>query len=254
MKRNVLISTLALLAGSLLAADSSPKDDVKNAVKKLADTGNYAFTITTTNVGGGFGGGGGGGGGRGGGRGGMNAPMDGKVSKDGIAYVVRTMGDVTSEAVAKGAKRAVKTEEGWQTMEEMMGGGGGGFGGGRGMMGMMGLVVPATQAEELVGKVKELKLADGVYSGDLTDDGAKSLASPFPPRGGGDGGPQVSSAKGTVKFWVKDGMLTKYELHVTGSMNFNDNDIPIDRTTTVDVKDVGTTKVTIPDEAKKKVS
>jgi hypothetical protein len=57
-----------------------------------------------------------------------------------------------------------------------------------------------------------------------------------------------------VKFWVKGGMLTKYELHVTGSMNFNDNDIPIDRTTTVDVKDVGTTKVTIPDEAKKKVS
>ena len=104
MKRNILISTMALMAGSLLAAESSPKDVVSNAVKKLAG-GAYAFTITTTNAAGGFGGGGGGGG-RGPGGGGMNAPLEGKVSKDGIAYVVRTAGGSTNEAAAKGAKRA----------------------------------------------------------------------------------------------------------------------------------------------------
>ncbi len=243
---------MALMAGSLLAAESSPKDDVSSAVKKLAGN-SYAFTVTTTNAGGGFGGRGGGFGGRGG-RGGMNAPLDGKVSKDGIAYTSRTMGDTTTEAVAKGAKRAIKTEEGWQTTEELMGGGGGFGGGGRGMFAMMGLVVPASQAEELLGNVKEVKLADGVYSGDLTADGAKSLASPFPGRGGGEGGPEISGAKGSVKFWVKDGVLSKYELHVQGSMSFGENDIQIDRTTTVDIKDVGKTEVTIPDEAKKKVS
>jgi hypothetical protein len=252
MKRTILIGTMALMTGSLLAAESSPKDDVSNAVKKLAG-GSYAFTITTTNAGGGFGGGGGGGG-RGGG---MNAPMEGKVSKDGIAYSVRVMNGTTNEAVAKGAKRAIKTQDGWQTTEEMMnagGGGGGGFGGGgMGMFAMMGLVVPASQAEELVGKAKAIKLADGVYSADLTEDGAKSLASPFPGFGGGGGGPEISGAKGSVKFWVKDGVLSKYELHTQGSMDFGGNEMTIDRTSTVEIKDAGKTDVTIPEDAKKKV-
>jgi hypothetical protein len=37
-------------------------------------------------------------------------------------------------------------------------------------------------------------------------------------------------------------------------MTFNDNDVKIDRTTTTEIKDVGTTKVTVPDAAKKKLS
>ena len=53
---------------------------------------------------------------------------------------------------------------------------------------------------------------------------------------------------------VKDGTLTKYEFKVKGKMSFNGNDIDQDRTTTVVIKDVGTTKVTVPEEAKKKLS
>ena len=235
------------MAGSLLAAGPSPKEDLSNAVKKLAG-GSYAFTLTTTNAAGGPGG-------FGGGRGGASAPLEGKVSKDGIAYVVRSTGDTTNEAAAKGVKRAIKTQDGWQTIEEMMSGGGfGGGGGGMGMFAMMSLVVPASQAEELIGKVKELKLADGVYSGDLTEDGAKSIASPFQGFGGGDNGPTITGAKGSVKFWVKDGLLSKYECKVQGSMDFGGNEMQIDRTTTVETKDAGKTDVTVPEEAKKKVS
>jgi hypothetical protein len=50
------------------------------------------------------------------------------------------------------------------------------------------------------------------------------------------------STKNSVKFKVK------------GTVNFNGNDFESDRTTTVEIKDVGTTKVTVPEEAKKKVS
>ena len=57
-----------------------------------------------------------------------------------------------------------------------------------------------------------------------------------------------------MKFWVKDGVLSKYEYNVQGKMSFNGNDINIDRTTTVDVKDVGSTKFEVPEEAKKKLS
>ena len=71
---------------------------------------------------------------------------------------------------------------------------------------------------------------------------------------GGNEGPEVSGAKGSAKFWVKDGVLSKYQYQVKGSMNFNGNDFDVDRTTTVEIKDVGTTKVAIPAEAQKKLS
>ena len=246
MKRGTLISTMGLMAVSLLAAQASPKDDVSNAIKKLA-VGSYAFTITTTNAAGGFGGGGSRGGG-GPGRGGL----DGKVGKDGIAYAVRSTDRTTNEAVAKGAKRAFKTQDGWQTQDEMMNGGrGGGFGGGA-MVAMRDLLVPATQAEEVLGKVKEVKLADGVYSGDLSANDAKAYTAPFP--GGFGSGGEISDAKASVKYWVKDGVLSKYELHVQGSMDFGGTVMEIDRTTTVDIKDAGKADVTVPAEAAKKVS
>lgn len=36
-------------------------------------------------------------------------------------------------------------------------------------------------------------------------------------------------------------------------MTWNNNDIDIDRTTTVEIKDVGATKLSVPEEAKKKL-
>jgi hypothetical protein len=57
-----------------------------------------------------------------------------------------------------------------------------------------------------------------------------------------------------VKFWLKDGVLTKYEVKVKGTVKWNDNDYENDRTTTVEIKDVGKTKLEVPDDAKKKVS
>ena len=66
--------------------------------------------------------------------------------------------------------------------------------------------------------------------------------------------PEIKNAKGTAKFWVKDCVLSKYEYKVTGSMNFNGNDVDMDRTTTTEIKDVGTTKVVVPEAAKKKLS
>jgi hypothetical protein len=41
---------------------------------------------------------------------------------------------------------------------------------------------------------------------------------------------------------------------VTGKVDFNGNEFEVDRTWTIEVKDVGTTKVNVPEEAKKKVS
>ena len=103
MKRNILLGTLALLAGSLVAANAAPKDDVTAAAKKLADKDNYAWKQKTENAGGGgFGGG----------------ASEGKVEKDGYLWVSMTMRDNTIEAVKKGDKGAIKTADGWQSLSE----------------------------------------------------------------------------------------------------------------------------------------
>ena len=235
MKQQILLGTVALLAGSLLAANAAPKDDVTTAAKKLADKDNYAWKQTTENAGGGgFGGG----------------TSEGKTEKDGYLWLSMTMRDNTIEAVKKGDKGAIKTQDGWQSLSEATSGdpGPATFIARR----VQNFKTPAAQAEDLAGKVKELKSEDESYSGELTDEGAKSQLM-FGGRGGGNG-PEISGAKGSVKFWVKDSVLSKYQVKVQGKVSFNGNDRDVDRTTTVEIKDIGSTKIQVPDDAKKKLS
>ena len=235
MKRHLLFGTMALLAGSFFTANAAPKDDVTAAAKKLADKDNYAWKQTTENAGGrGFGAG----------------TSEGKTEKGGYLWLSMTMRNNTIEAIKKGDKGAIKTQDGWQSLSDATGGDPGPamFIARR----MQNFKAPAAQAEELVGKVKELKQDGDVYSGDLTEEGAKSQLT-FGGRGGGNG-PEISDAKGSVKFWVKDGVLSKYEVKVQGKMSFNGNDRDIDRTTTVEIKDVDATKIQVPDDAKSKLS
>ena len=249
MFRNVLFGCVALVAGSGVVV-AAAQDDVKAAAQKLADSQNYSWKTTMQA------GGGGGGGGRGGFGGG---PSEGKVDKDGTMIVTITRGDNETQIVKKGDKAAIKTpDNGWKTPAELaqdQGQPGPGRFMGRMVQGMQ---PPAKTAEELVADAKELTPSasgDG-WSGPLSEDGAKKAMMPGGRRGGGQAqgqGPQVTNAKGDVKFYTKDGVLAGYELHVTGSIDFNGNTRDIDRTTTVQISDVGSTKVEIPDEAKKKL-
>jgi hypothetical protein len=238
---------MVFAAGSLMAAD--PKDDVSSAVKSLADAGNYSWTQTVENANGGFG----------------SGTSEGKTQKDGLIYTTRTFNDNTFEIVVKGTNVAMNNgQDGWQTAEEMAqaaqangGGGGGGFRGG----GFARFVrTPTTAVDDVLKGVTELKMDGDAYVGDLTEDGAKALASPFRGRRGGGGGgggftpPEVTDAKGSVKFWIKDGKLSRYEFKVTGKTTNRDGDpVDLDRTTTVEIKDIGTTKITVPDDVLKKI-
>jgi hypothetical protein len=112
--------------------------------------------------------------------------------------------------------------------------------------------VPAAQVTEIVSFAKDLKRDGDLYSSDLTEEGVKTLLT-FRRRAGGEG-PTVTDPKGSVKLWLKDGALTKYEFKLKGKMSFNGNDFDQDLTTTVEIKEAGTTKINVPDEAKKKLS
>jgi len=231
MKKYIPISAMALLASSLLAADSSPKDDITSAAKKLGDSANYTWHTTVvvpedTQF--------------------KPGPTDGKTEKGGLTYVKLSFGDNTAEFVKKGESAALTSPDGgWQSLTNVDSS----EGPGRFMAGMVrNYKTPDAQAVQLAGAAKELKKDGDVYSSDLTEDGAKAMMTFGGRRGNG---PNITNPSGSVKFWVKDGVLTKFEFKVKGTMSFNGNDVDVDRDTTIEIKDVGTTKMDAPDEAKK---
>jgi hypothetical protein len=295
MKTSIILSVAGFIAMPAWAADLA--DEVKSAVQQLADKPNYSWTTKVDpppgQGGRGAGAGAGarrngqqqgdqatdqqGGRGRGGGRGGFGgggfgggSPPAGKTEKGGFTVLTFRTGENTQEAVVKGDKVAVKEEDEWKTSAELAEGDGGG--GGQGGFNRARFLArraqqfksPATDAQEVLGRVKELKKEGETYTGELTADAIKQMFT-FRGRGGQQGGggggggnfppPDTSGLKGTAKFWVKDGVLSKYETHVEGKMVFgrDNREMEMNRTTTVEVKDVGSTKVDVPAEAKKKL-
>jgi len=239
MKRTLVFGTIALLAGSLLAADSSPKDDLTAAAKKLADSGSYSWKQTLDL--------------------GPNSqftpgPTEGKTDKAGYIWLSSSFQDNTMEGIAKDKKVAVKTEDGWKSADEATSGGGGfnpvTFLARR----LQNFTLPAAEIGDLLSKAREIKKDGELYSGDLTEDGAKSLLTMGFGRRGGAQPPPATEAKGALKFWLKDGAVTKYEVKLSGKREFNGEVRDIERTTTIELKDVGTTKIDVPEAAKPKLS
>lgn len=245
MKKSLLITTFGLFCASVLcAAEGEAKPDakaeVKAAAKKLSEKANYSWTSTPKTEGGGAGGNFRGG------------PTEGQTEKGGLTYVKTSFGERTIEAAMKGEKVVIKGEEGWESAADLEGN--------RQFMARryQNYKAPAAEAGDLADKATALKKSDGAYTGDMTEEGAKAMMS-FGGRrggaaGGGNAGPNNTGAKGSVKFWLKEGDLTKYEFNVQGKMTGrNDQEITINRTTTVELKEVGTTKLTLPEDAKKKL-
>jgi hypothetical protein len=227
MFKNWLVAVVALTLPALIA-HADAKEDVQAAAKKLAEADNYSWKSTV--------------------EGGFNSTTEGKTQKDGTIVLSLTFGDNTREVVIQGNKAALKTDDGWKSASELQD-----EQGPQRFLARMATAfkAPAVQAQEIAGQTKELKKTDDVYAADLTEEGAKQLMT-FR-RGGNQAGPQIANAKGTVKFWVKDGILSKMEYNVQGTMTINNEDRDINRTTTVEIKDVGTTKVEVPAEAKAKL-
>jgi hypothetical protein len=232
MKKSILCLTLMFAAGTLFAADA--KEEVTAAAKKLGEEANYSWkTTVVVPEGARF----------------RPGPTEGKIEKDGFMCIKMTFGDNTTEVVKKGEKAAFTNRDGeWQSLADLEGQ----EGRGRFMASMVRNVqTPAEQAADVAAGVTDFKQEGETYVGSLTEEAAKSLMR-FR-RGGGDG-PTISDAKGSAKFWLKDGLLSKYEFKVSGKMEFNGNEMDLDRTTTVEIKDMGTTEVEVPEGAKAKLS
>jgi hypothetical protein len=237
MKRNIMISTLLFTAGVLAAAES---EDIKAAAKKLGEQKNYSWkTTVVVPEGSQF----------------RPGPTEGKTEKDGYTFLSMSFQDNTIEAVVKGEKGAAKMEGEWRSLADMAqdSPGPASFMARR----LQNYRTPAVEAEEIAAKTKDLKKDGDAFSADLTEEGAKDLLRFRGGRrgggGGGGGAPDPKNAKGSAKFWLKDGQLAKYEYKVSGTVSFGGEDRDIERTTTVEIKNVGETKVEVPEDAKKKI-
>ena len=240
MLRQLFFGAAVCAASVAFASDT---EDVQAAAKKLADGGNYSWKTTTEAAGGGFGGG----------------AQEGKTEKDGFTTQTMHFGDNEIQIVVKGNKGALKTEDGWKTSEELANGDQQGPARFIGPM-LANFKAPAAMAAEMASKLKDVKKDEGAYVVELTGDDAKPMMTFGRGRRGGGGGggnggqgPQISNAKVVMKIWVKDGVIEKYTSHITGTMSRGGDDIDIDRTTTTEFSDIGSTKVEVPDEVKKKL-
>ena len=227
MKKIPMSLALALVASQLVAADSNPKDDVVAAAKKLGAAPNYSWKQNVVVP--------------------EDAqfkpgPTEGKAEKSGVTYFTVSFGDNTTKLFLKNGQSAISDPNGgWATAKELDSDEGGP---GRFMATLARTFkAPAEHVEELAGAAKELKQEGGVISGDLTEAGAKSQF-----RIG-----TVTNPKGWVKFWLKDGQLVKYEFKLTGHVDYGGFEVDSDRDTTVEISDVGTTKIEVPADAKKKL-
>jgi len=234
MKEKILFGAITLLAGSLLAADSNPQDAITGAAAGLGTKDNYSWK-TTIDLGSGA----------------MVGTIDGKTEKGGATFLALAGGDQSMDAVLKGGKGVLKLDEGWKLISAVATNSDEGQAPRIIARILQGLRMPAVEAAELAAKAKDLKSTNGVYSGDLTLAAIKELMR-FGKQSGGDS-LEVKDAKGSVKFWLKDGSLSKYEYTVEGSVTINGDEQEGTLKNTVEIKDVGTTKVTVPEEAAKKL-
>jgi|KBSSwiStaDraftv2_1062776.scaffolds.fasta_scaffold1378589_1 hypothetical protein len=233
MKSLPALIAVAGFALSISGALADSKSEVADGIKKLADQPNYSWTSTPKVEGT---------------KAGRNqGPLDGKTEKSGLTYLKGTSGDNAYEAAFKGEKLVVNYTGDWIAPSELP------VDDGRIEARLKALkVTPVEEAGKLLAKVKELKKGEsGEYTGELDADTAKAAFAVLGRRAA-----EAPEAKGTIKVWLKDGRLAKYEFKIEGKITTgaDKKEVEISRTTTVEIKDVGSTKISLPDDATKRLS
>ncbi|MES2923308.1 MAG: hypothetical protein V4819_17265 [Verrucomicrobiota bacterium] len=228
----------APVAAAEPAPAANPAADLAAAAEKLAAATSYAWSQTTT-------------------FGNMGArTATGKKGSGGYLLVNMPGRDQEIQVLVRKGKAAMKSDEGWAAVDPAAEGQGQGPGRFIARM-VQNFQEPATQAKNLVAKATDLKSENGSIHGTLGAEAATELMSMggFGRRGGGGGGggggtpPQVTGAAGKVSFAVSNGVLTGYEMTLTGNMNFNGEDRDVNRVTKVEFTGVGSTSFDIPESA-----
>jgi hypothetical protein len=240
MFRKIVFVAAAAALVPAVAMAAGAKDELRGAIAKLADSPNYGWT---TKVEGGFSAGAG----------------EGKTEKNGPTSLAIVFGDETYQVIINGNKAAAKGSGGWASLAELERDSeedGNGFSVERFLsVTIQNFKTPAAQAKDLCDELEDVQKSGEAYTADLKPETTKKLLSVLRRRAATSKGTQieVTEPKGSASFWIRDGALAKMETHLQGVVSFNGKERRIDRTTTTVITDVGSTKVTVPEECREKL-
>jgi len=217
----------------------------------------------------------------------MPGPVEGATVKGGCTRWVMTFGEHRVDAYIRKGQIAVKTEEGWSGPDDCKPSAETGpppgsaqapaprekesvkiLDGRKGPEGrpdgrrkgskvgflprrLQSMKAPAEFASEIAGKVTSLKVDGDSISGELTSAAALEMLTFGAHRREGGGLPEPANPRGSVKYWLKDGTLQKMEIHLAATLSLNGTDVPMDRTTIVEISNAGATQIEVPVEAQK---
>jgi hypothetical protein len=250
LSRSAIGTFLLVMITSAATVFADAKEDVAAAVKKLAESDSYSWTTAS-----------------GGAQGVVAGGAEGKTRRDGLTMLNLGLRDVNTQILFKDGKGAYRSPDSeWKSIAADGGGAGGAGAGGATTQGansdarMIANMIktyrpPAAQAQNIFEQAQDLKKSDdGSFTGSLPPDQAKALILRRIVRGAGGADMTVKDPTGGVKFWTSDdGVLRRFEFHVEGTLSVNGEDRPINRTTTVEMKDVGKTTIDVPEDAKAKM-
>jgi hypothetical protein len=236
MKRIIMLGLMGLVANGLGAADSGLKEKVTKAAASVGNQMNYSWATATLEADGSPG---------------KLGTIQGKAEKGGVTWLNFTVGGLPVEVCMKGAKGTAKALEGWQSFEELAQAGGTAQ---TVVRYLRNYKTPVAESATLAEKATELNEVDGAIAGELPEDTVKELLLLGTRQREGQQRAKTDNVKGSVKFWIKDGALARIEIKVSGKVTTGEREANINRTTTVEIKDVGNTKLEVPEEAKLKLS
>lgn len=228
MKHELLICTF--IASALGTALGDPAEDLAQAAEKLSAAKNYTWTSarafgdrearTTT----------------------------GMTGSGGHTQLTIPMRENSIDVLIRNGKAASKTDAGWKLASSEA------EGDENRRYRYLAYIAsnyeaPTKRVTELIAGLTDLKVEEGTYSGKLTEEVAKKLMTFRGRRGGDREAPPIAGAGGSVKFVVKDGVVAKYELSLTGKMTFEEQERDIGRTTTVEFSKLNSTSFDISEEA-----
>jgi hypothetical protein len=225
--KTLVIGTILCLTGTALAAD--PVEVVSDAAKKLADTANYTWRANTYDA-----------------ADAITVIQDGQTERDGDTLIKLNTGGSYVQVALRGDSAVMNVGDGWQRSDEVADRQATRF--------MSAVMSPALVAAQIASRLDDLKPEGNEFVVQISGGEVNELMRPlYSLNAIRSRSVNETGAKATVKFWITDGLLTKFQIHVTGTISRGGTNTVVDRTVTVDFRDIGSTRVSLPDQAKKKL-
>jgi len=241
MKGMSALIALTVLSGWAGPVPRDAREDVQRALEKLEASGNFSWVSTTSEE-------------TDGDLPQFSAEMQGRSVKGGWSQISKSSSKKGSEAFLKDDRIAVMTADGWKVVDAKVEPPAGGKLDKAVKQAQQFVLsrAPVTEAKGLLNRLEDMKShGGGTYSGRVA-----ALDVPIyleRAKAAGKGAPSMEEPRIRVNFRVRDGVLAAYELVVTGRhvKKKSGQAQEIVFSAAVDILDVGTTTLEIPEEARK---